>query len=116
MTVVTTLELDDLLPLREAARQADGRHRRFGAGVAHPDLLDTGNGLANEPGHRHFQRVRNAEAGPVLGGLLHRLNNPRMRVTQDGRSPGANVIDPFVSIDIPDPRAPGSIDEKRLAA
>jgi hypothetical protein len=40
----------------------------------------------------------------------------RMRMAENGRSPGADVVDVIVAIDIEHPRALGSVHEKRLAA
>src|SRR5213592_4953872 len=112
--MITPFELNNFLPLRETPGQTDGRHGRFRAGVAQADFLDAGHGLTDEPGEGDFQRVGNPEAGSVLGGLLHRPDNCWMRVSEDGWAPGADVIDQFVSIDIPDAGAFGPLHEKRL--
>ena len=66
--------------------------------------------------HRDFERIRNAEAGAVFGGGLDGGNDFRMRVAENGRSPGADVVDVFVAIHVPDARALGFVDEERLAA
>jgi len=39
-----------------------------------------------------------------------------MGVTEDGRSPGAHIINIFVAIDVPHARAFGLMDEERLSA
>ena len=63
-----------------------------------------------------FKRIGNAEAGAVVGGGLDGGNDFRMRVAENRRPPGADVINVFVAVHVPDVRAFGLVDEKRLAA
>src|SRR5882672_431449 len=114
MAVITTVEFNDFVAPREPTRQADGRHRGFRPRVAHSHLLHAGNQLADQPRHRDFEWIRNPEAGSILRRLLNSFSNSRMRMPKNGRTPGADVINILVPIHVPDPRALGPIDEKRL--
>src|ERR1039458_6820748 len=61
-------------------------------------------------------RIGNAEARAVLGGGFDGGDDFRMRVAEDGRSPGADVINQFIAVHVPDFRAAGPVDEERIAA
>ena len=52
---------------------------------------------------------------PRVGSVAHRIDNDFRRMTENRRSPAADVIDVFISIDIPNFRAGGACDEKWLA-
>ena len=62
------------------------------------------------------RRIRNAEAGAVVGGFLHGGNDARMSVAKNGRPPSQHVINVFIAVHVPNAGAPGSIDKERLAA
>src|SRR6266516_6650317 len=101
MAVITTVELDDLVASGKTARQANGRHAGFRAGVAHADLLHAGHRGTDQFRHRHLERIRNAKTRAVFRGLLNRLNYFRVRMAEDGGPPSANVVDVFVAIYVP---------------
>ena len=75
-----------------------------------------GNGLANQPRHPDFQRIGNAEAGPLPCRVSHRRDDFGMGMAQNGRPPRSDVIHVFISIHVEDMRACGAIDKKGLAA
>jgi hypothetical protein len=114
--MITAVELDDLVPLRESARQPDGAHARLRAAARHANFFHARHQFTDELRHRDFQRIGNAEARAVFGSGLHGGNDFRMRVTEDGRPPGADVINQFISVHVPDFGAAGPVDEKRIAA
>src|ERR1039458_10019055 len=116
MPVIAAVELDDLVALREPPRQADGRHARLGARVAHPHLLHAGHPAANHLCQRDLERVRDAEARAGFRRRLDGLDNPGMRMAEDGRPPGADVVDILIAVHVPHPRAFRFVDEERLAA
>src|SRR5262249_36637661 len=62
------------------------------------------------------ERVRNPKTRPVGCSLLHRLNDSRMRVPQNRRAPGADVIHILVSVDVLDVSSFSFGDKERLAA
>ena len=57
-------------------------------------------------GHRHFQRVGRAERQSVACRVDHRLQHGRMVVADDHRSPGADVVDVAVAVDVEQVRRP----------
>ena len=79
-------------------------------------FCDARHQLANQFRHRHFKRIRDAEARAAVGGGFDGGNDFRMRVAENGRAPGADVINQFIAVHVPDVRAFGPVDEKRLAA
>ena len=52
---------------------------------------------------------------PRAAVVADRIEHDARRVTENRRAPGADVVDVFVAIDVPDLGALGAIDEKRLA-
>ena len=52
----------------------------------------------------------------MIGGGFDGRNNFRMRVAENGRPPGADVINQLIAIHVPDARASGLVDKERLAA
>ncbi len=116
MAVITPVELDDFVALREPAREADRTHARFRAGICHADFLHAWHQRTDELRHRDFKRVRDAETRAVAGGGLDGGNDFGMRMTQYGRPPGADVINQFVAVHVPDMRTFGPVDEERPAA
>ena len=116
MAVITTVELDDFVALRESARQTNCRHARFRARIAHPHLFHAGHQFADEFRHRDFKWIRDAETRAMIGGGLDGGNDFGMRVAEDGRPPGQDVINKLIAVHVPDARAFGMVDEERLAA
>lgn len=116
MPVIATIKFDDFIALGKTACETNGGHRCFGSGVAHPDFLYAWHQGANQFGDRNLERIRDAEAGAVLGGGLYGFDYFGMRMAEDGWTPRAYIIDVFVAIDIPNECALRSGYEKRLAA
>ena len=114
--VVAAGELDDLVALGEAARQADGRHRRLGAAAAHPDLLDRWEEGDDELGHLDLIGIGRAEGRAIFqrggdGGL-----DARVIVSVDGRAPGADEVDQLAVVGRGERRALGRFREERRPA
>src|SRR6266704_1132372 len=116
MAMVTAIELDDLFPPGKSARKPDCRHRRFGPGIAHANLLNAWHHRADEPCHGDFEGIWNAEARSVFCCLLDRADDLWMRMAEDGGTPRAHIIHVFIAIHVPNMGAPGFVDEKGLAA
>ena len=116
VTMVTALELDYFVALGEATRQADRRHRRLGAGVAHPHLLHRRHCVDDQLRHADLERIRDAKTRPMLGGVLHRLDNHPRGVPQNRRPPSAHIIDVLVIVGVPNRGTAGAHGEKRIAA
>ncbi len=93
MAVIAAFELHDPVAPRGAARQTDGTHGGLGAGVDEAHLLDRRHELAHPPRELRFQCRRRAEAEPPGRHLLHRADHLGVRMPDDHRPPGADVID-----------------------
>src|SRR5919197_5248137 len=115
MAVVAAVELDDLLASGERARQPDRRQRGLGTGVDEADHLDRRKGLADQLGKLDLAPGRRAEAGAVAGALGNRLDDAGVGVSEDQRSPGAEVVEILIAVLVPDPGAEAPPDEQRVA-
>src|SRR5262245_5794821 len=115
MAMVTAVELDDLIAPRESAGQADGAHAGFRAGIANPDLLNARYQPGDPFGHRHLGRIGNAKAGPAVCRILDRPNDSRMGVAENGWTPGPDVINQFIAIDVPHVGTSGLLHKERLS-
>ena len=100
----------------KAAGQANRAHRGFGAGIHQPHFLDRRNRLDDQLGQFAFGFGRSAKTGAARGGFLHRRDHLRMRVPQDHRSPGADVVDVAIAVDVVQIGAFAALEEDRLAA
>ncbi|KAF1852355.1 hypothetical protein Lal_00037083 [Lupinus albus] len=116
VAVVAAFELDDLVAPGGATGQAQRAHGGFGAGGDQADLFDGGHQLDDLFGHLDFSLGRCTEGQAACGCLLYRLDHFRMGVADDGRAPGADVVDVALAFGIPEPGAFGALDEARGAA
>src|SRR3977135_4454137 len=114
--VIAALELDDFVAAGESARESQAGHRRFGPAVDHSHFLDRRNPAANQLGHLDFQRVGNAEADPARGRGADGVDHDRRGVAENGRAPGADVVEVLFAVDVPDSRTLSALDEEWVAA
>ncbi len=98
VAVVAAVELEDLVPSRDAPGQTDSGHHRLRAGVHHADLLDIGHQIHHQLRDLHLPAGRGAEAEAVLHSLLHRLTDHRVVMPQNHGTPGAYIVDVFPAI------------------
>ena len=116
VTVIATLELDDLVAAGMAAREADRRHRCLGAGVGHANLIHGGKDVADAFRHLDFGFGRCTEAQTLGGRLLYGLDDLGIGVAADHRPPGTDIIDIGLAVDIVEKSALGAFDERGRAA
>ena len=102
VAVIAPDELDQQRSACESPRQADGAHRRFGSGIDQPDLLNGGNGIADEPGQIDFGLGRRAETGPALERVADRPLDGGVRMAQDVRPPASDVVNVTVPVRVGD--------------
>src|SRR5262245_16536659 len=102
MSVITAVKLDDFIPACKPTREPNGGHSCFGPGVAHADLVHARNTGPNERGHFDLERVRNAKTGSSIGGFFDGVNDWLKGVAVNSRSPGTDVIDIDVPINVED--------------
>ena len=105
VAVIAAFELDGEIAAGEAARQAQRAHGRFGAGVHQPHHFHRGHGLRDQLGQFDFALGGRAEAGAGFEHLAQRVDHRRRAMAQQQRSPGADVIDVRVAVDVEDARA-----------
>ena len=113
MAVVVPVELDQLAAARVGAGDADGTHRRLGAGVHEAQHLDRRHGARDEFGELQFAFRRGAETGATRRCALDRLDHCGMRVAQHERPPRADEVEVFVAVYVPDASATAAVDEGR---
>ena len=114
MPVIAALEFHDFVASGESPRQTQAGHRRLGAAVDHADFSHRGHPRADQLRHFHFERIRNAIAQSASRRRAHRIDHDARGVTEDGRTPSADVVDVFVPVDIPDPCSFRAIHKERL--
>ena len=98
------------------AGQPQRRHGGFGArtGEAHPfDVREQGAQLFGQHGLAH---AGGAERQAIGRCGLHGPDDGRMGMADDGRAPGAHIIDVALALHVPHPCALGALDEARGAA
>ncbi len=116
VTVVAAGELDDLRALGERTREPERAHRRLGAGVDEAHELEARHRFANQARELELERARRAVARAAANRLLERGDDAGMRVTEDERPPGEDVVDVAVPVDVDEVRALSALDEHRAAA
>ncbi len=116
VTVVATLEFDEVFAAGEGAGESDGRHGGFGAGADEAHLLDRWKGLADQLGEVGFGGGGGAEADASGCGLLHGFHHLRGGVAENHGAPGAEVVEVAIAVGIPEIGAFGADNEWRLAA
>jgi hypothetical protein len=92
MAVVAALELDQHVAAGVAAGQADGAHRRLGAGRNQAHHVHRRHQFAQQVGDLDFLLGRRAEGEAIDDGGLDGGDHLRVGVAEDHRAPGADVV------------------------
>ena len=116
MPVVAAGEFDDFRPASVSPREAQRRHRRFGARRSQPQLFDGGDRLDEGSGQFDLAGGRRAETRPLRHDLAEGLDDRPRGVPGDQRTPRADVVDVLAPVRIDDPTAGPALDEQRLPA
>ena len=111
VAVVAAFELDDLVPASGPPGQPDGGHHRLGAGVDHTHHLNARYQLHHELGNFHLPRGGGTEGQSVPDGLLHRLPDHGVVMSQNHGAPGAHIVQIVPAIHVVDMAALGPLDE-----
>ena len=93
MAVIAAGELHDLVAPGRAAGQAHRRHRGFGPRRDEPRLFDRRHPRADRLDELDLARGRRAVRRAVGRGLLHGLDDLRVRVAEDRRAPRLHVVE-----------------------
>ena len=115
MAVVAPDEFDDFAASGVAARQPDGGHGGFRAGVYHAHFFHGGHHFRDHFRHIHFRRSGNAVAQPPVHGGMDGVHDGLRGVAQDGRAPRADVVNELASVRVRDVRAFGGLDKEGVA-
>ena len=105
VTVIAAFELDDAAAVREAARETQRAHGRFGAARDHAHLFDRRHQFADFFGDFDFGFGRRAEREAVGQHALHGFQHFGMDVAEDHRAPRADVVDIALAVRVPEVRA-----------
>ena len=105
MTVVAARKLNNLVATGHTARQTNRSHSRLSTGGHHTHLINSArNHRVNTVDHQLSQlslrRARRTKRQTALSRLLNRLNNLRVRVTQNRRTPRADQVNVLVAVRI----------------
>ncbi|OQB91040.1 MAG: hypothetical protein BWX84_01584 [Verrucomicrobia bacterium ADurb.Bin118] len=114
--MVTAVELDDFIASGESTRETNGAHAGFGAGIRQAHLLHAGHSLADQLGQGNLERIGNAETGAPNGSGLDGGDDFRVGMAQNSGPPGADIINVFVAIHVPDAAPRSAVHEEGLAA
>ena len=115
MAVIAAGEFDNFAAARCAPGKTQGRHNRFRAGVDHTHHLDAGH-VTHQLCHIHLCRRRRAEAQALADGFTHGLLHRFTAVAQNQRPPGANEVNVFLAVHVPDVAAKAPIQESGVGA
>ena len=100
MAVITAGELQKIRAPGKSAGEADGAHRRLRPRIAHPHHLHPRHTGDNGFRQLRLRHRRRAKTETILRRLLHRVNNPRMGMTDNRRAIRADKINITAAIDI----------------
>ena len=116
MTVVAALELHNEISSGRRAREPHRRHRRLSATVHEAHHLEARHPALNFFGEVDLGLTRCAVRPPALGRVSHRVEHGWVGVTENQRTPGADVVDIAAALDVGDARTFGMGDKKRRPA
>ena len=116
MAVIAAFEFQDQVALGKSARDANRGHRRFGAGADEANALDRRHRAGDALAQFDFERRSHPIARAASRLIGNSGDNVRMRVAENQRAPGADVIDVLAPVHILQARAFRAIDHQRRAA
>lgn len=116
VAVVAALELDDAVAAREAAGESNGGHARFRAGAHEAHLFHRGNEARDLFGDFNLGAGGGAEGKAAVDRGMDGLDDIRIVVAEDHRTPGAHIVGEALFLNVPHVGALGALDEARGAA
>ena len=116
VAVIAADEFHDFIASRIAAGGADGAHRRFRAGIDHAQFFDGRVDFFDQFGQLRFNQRRGAIARAARGRFLQGLDDARVGMADDHGTPGTDVVDVLIAVDVTDGTAFGPGDERRRTA
>ena len=116
MSVIGAGELDDEIPTGRRPRDANDAHHRLGARRGKAQALDRWHRSLDRLAELDLERVRCAEREPVPRGARDRVDDRRVRVTENRRTPRPDVVDVAPPVGIPDVRPRTTFEHERRPA
>ena len=116
MSVITAVELEDLVLARESTRQPYCAHGGFSSRIDEPHFLNRGEGVAYCFSKDDFIFCWGPEARPPANLLAERVLHGLSCVPEDERAPGTHKINVGNPIFVHYAAAPAGPDEDRIAA
>ncbi len=116
VSVIAAFKLHDVFALRIRARQANGRHGRFGARTDEANFLHVRKSGNYQLGEIRFGGSGRSEAGAIARRRDHGLDDGGRGVPENERTPGADVVHILVAVGIPNVRTLAAHDVQRVAA
>ena len=116
MAVIVTGEFDDLVPAGKSSGHAHGTHHRLGSGTDQTHHLHIRHTGADPFRQLHFSGCRRSETQPAGTSSLYRLHHSRMRMSQNARPPGTDIIQIPVPVRIEKPGTLRPFHEEGLSA
>ena len=90
--MIASLKFDDLISACKTSRRPNGTHHGLRARIDHADHIKTRHQAAEQFSHLDFDLCGRTKAQPPLCSFHYRLLDLWMIMSQDHRSPGADVI------------------------
>ena len=116
VAMITACEFDNEIATGESASQSHGAHRRFRAGRDHAHHLDRRHRFVNQFREFAFEFGRSAIAAAVASRFDRGMDHTRVRMPQNHRPPGADIVDVTVAIDVEEISALSARDEDGFSA
>lgn len=116
MPMIATRELDDPIATSKAASDSDGAHRRLGPGTDQSHALHARESTEDQLGDPRLIFGGRAVGGPPVRCLHDRIDDLLMSMAQDHRSPGTDVIDKAIPVQIVKISPMGFVDEQWMAS
>ena len=116
VAVVAALDLEDAAAVRGGAGEPNRRHRGLGSGGHKAHLLARGYGGDHAARELGFELGRRAEGRPLPRLIAQRRDHARVGVTDDQRTPRAEVVDVVAAVGVGDDRAVPLLEKDRRAA
>ncbi len=115
MTVITTLELDDLVAFGVGACKSQCRHGRFRPRIDEADHLDVGHEIHHTFGKFNFQRTGRAVGRSFHRRLLDGFHDFRVGMSRDERPPREDIVNVAIAVHVEEIGSLAALDEERLS-
>mmetsp|Transcript_2135 Transcript_2135/g.3011 ORF Transcript_2135/g.3011 Transcript_2135/m.3011 type:complete len:293 (+) Transcript_2135:655-1533(+) len=116
VSVVASFEFDNLFTSGESTNKTDHSHAGFSSRVCESNHFHGWHSSNNSLGQFIFQWARSTEGGSLFHGCLDSVQYIIISMSQNGRSPGSNVIDVLVLVNIPGVSTLYPVEDNRVSS